>query len=161
MSKNLLKEVVEETLAKEPKVLYTAIVVSENDTKVLKSKIAALGLNPDGWLSSNISGMHGNEQLSHHMTVKIGALKPTSPLIARLGEPVSLEIVGFGRDTVSGVAAWQVVAPSGLAAKSGVPHVTALLKTSGVKPYKAAKIKKWQKIKPFFVQATFKQVFPV
>jgi len=161
MSRKLLKEVVEETLAKEPKALYTAIVINENDGDMLRTKIAGLGLNPDGWLDSNISGMHGNQQLSHHMTVKIGALKPSSPLIERLDEPLSLEVVGFGRDKVSGVAAWQVVAPAGLSAKSGVPHVTALLKTSSVKPYKAAKIKKWQKIEPFFVQATFKQVFPV
>jgi len=161
MSKNLLKEVVEETLAKEPKALYTAIVVNKNDTAILKSKLAARGLNPDGWLDSNISGMHGNEQLNHHMTVKIGGLKPTSPLVERLGEPVLLEVVGFGRDETTGVAAWKVVAPEGLPAKSGVPHITALLKTSSVKPYKATKIKKWQYFRPFFVQAVFKEVFPV
>ena len=161
MSNKLLKKVVEQVLKNdEKKVLYTALVVNTADASNLRQKIDSLGLNPDSWLSTNISRAHGNEQLSHHMTINIGKLKSGDALAQRLGEVVSMTVIGFGYDAELGVAAWKVEPPAGISAKSGVPHVTALLRDESVKPFKAAKIKEWKSIEPFNIKSSIVEVTP-
>jgi len=120
-----------------------------------------LDKNLSGWLSSNIHPAHGNQQLSHHMTITPGALRPTNPLRLRLGQDITLQIIGWGYDRNLGVAAWQVQPIDRIQIKSGVPHITAMLENEVVKPFLAAKIKNWRKLdKSFAVHGTFTEVFP-
>jgi hypothetical protein len=71
--------------------------------------------------------------------------------IQNLGQKVTLYVTGFGIDETLGVAAWRV--DSSIPVKSGVPHITALLK-DGAKPFLAGKIKEWKDINPFKVEGT-------
>ena len=143
--------------------LYTAIVVDALGAMKMRREIQEQNLDQglDEWLSSNIHPVHGNQQLSHHMTITPGALKPANPLRMRLGQDVTLRVIGWGYDKDLGVAAWQIDTVSSFPTKSGVPHVTAMLKDQSIKPFKAAKIKNWKKLsQPFSVRGTFQEVFP-
>ena len=141
--------------------LYTAVVVDALGAMQMRREIQKQDLGLDGWLASNIHPAHGNQQLSHHMTITPGALKPANPLRMRLGQDVTVHVVGWGFDRALGVAAWQVEPITGFPVKSGVPHITAMLENDKVKPFKAAKIKNWRKLpEPFTVHGTFTEVFP-
>ena len=141
-------------------VLYTGIVLDHDEVDHLRGMIDELGLGDDieDWQTSNIAS-HGNEQLNHHMTVTVGALKPDNPLRDALDQEVELRVVGWGVDAGTGVAAWQVEPPSDIPVKTGNPHITAALADSGVKPFLASKIKNWTSLdEPFTVVGTLREV---
>lgn len=143
-------------------VLYTGIVLEPDAVDELRDMISELGYDGsvDGWELSNIAA-HGNEQLNHHMTLTVGALKPNDPLRDSLGEDVELRVVGWGVDPQTGVAAWKVDPPSGIPVKTGNPHITAALADAGVKPFLASKIKDWQLLdEPFTVIGTLREIRP-
>lgn len=145
----------------EQRPLYTAIVVDALGAMKMRREIQKQDLDLNGWLASNIHPTHGNQQLNHHMTITPGALKPDNPLRMRIGQNVTLRVVGWGFDRDLGVAAWQIEPVTGFPTKTGVPHVTAMLKDQSVKPFKAAKIKNWKKLAvPFSVRGFFVEVFP-
>jgi len=140
-------------------VLYTGIVLDPDAVDELRGMISELGYDEDldGWELSNIAA-HGNEQLNHHMTLTVGALKPNDPLRDNLGEKVELRVVGWGVDQQTGVAAWRVEPPSGVPVKTGNPHITAALSSSSVKPFLASKIREWAPVDPFTVVGTLREV---
>lgn len=141
-------------------VLYTGVVLDQDEVEHLRSMIRKLGFDGDveGWQTSNIAS-HGNEQLNHHMTLTVGALKPDSPLRDALDQEVELKVVGWGVDSGTGVAAWQVEPPSSIPVKTGNPHITAALADPGVKPFLASKIKSWTPLdEPFTVIGTLREV---
>jgi hypothetical protein len=143
-------------------VLYTGIVLDPGVTDRLRNMISKLGYDGDveSWELSNIAE-HGNEQLNHHMTITVGALKPSDPLRDMLGEDADLRVVGWGVDPKTGVAAWKVEPPSDVPVKTGNPHITAALENSGVKPFLASKIKDWRDLdKPFTVTGTILEIRP-
>lgn len=143
-------------------VLYTGIVLEPEATADLRDMITDLGYDSDvdGWELSNIAS-HGNEQLNHHMTLTVGALKPNDPLRDMLGEDVELRVVGWGIDRALGVAAWRVEPPAGIPVKTGNPHITAALADAGVKPFQASKIRDWQELdEPFTITGTLREIRP-
>lgn len=143
--------------------LYTGIVLSETGVAQLREKIYELDLIKQipGWLTSKPAS-HGNEQLNHHMTLSMGALKPNNPLRGALDTPVPLSVVGWGVSNDLGVAAWQVVPPEGFPVSSGNPHITAALATPEVRPFAAAKIMSWEPLaEPFMIVGTLAEVYPV
>jgi hypothetical protein len=143
-------------------VLYTGIVLDDTVVEDLRSMIEELGLDGDvdGWETSNIAA-HGNEQLNHHMTVTVGALKPDNPLRDELDEEVPLRVIGWGIDPDLGVAAWKVEPPSSIPVKTGNPHITAALRDSSVKPFQASKIKNWTPLdEPFMIVGRLQEVRP-
>lgn len=81
----------------ESPVLYTGIVLKPDFIYALRDMIIGLGYDEDidGWELSNIAA-HGNEQLNHHMTLTVGALKPNDPLKDSLGKEVKLRVIGWG-----------------------------------------------------------------
>ncbi len=150
-------------MEQEERPLYTAIVVDALGAMKMRREIQRQDLdeNLGGWLSSNVHPAHNNQQLNHHMTITPGVLKPADPLRMRLGQDVTVHVVGWGYDQTLGVAAWQVEPITGFPVKSGVPHITAMMKNGSVKPFNAAKIKNWRKLtEPFTVHGTFTEVFP-
>ena len=106
------------------------------------------GIFNESWLRSQ-EGPHKHEQLNHHMTIAANSAEKSG--IQNLGQEVTLYVTGFGINETLGVAAWRVDSP--IPVKSGVPHITALLK-DGVKPFLAGKIKEWKDINPFKVEGT-------
>ena len=101
------------------------------------------------------------QQLNHHMTVTVGALKPDNPLLDELDEEVPLRVVGWGVDPDLGVAAWKVEPPSSIPVKTGNPHITAALRDSSVKPFQASKIKNWTPLdEPFMIVGRLQEVRP-
>ena len=144
----------------ESPVLYTGIVLKPDFVYALRDMIIGLGYDEDidGWELSNIAA-HGNEQLNHHMTLTVGALKPNDPLKDSLGKEVKLRVIGWGVDPHVGVAAWKVELPSGITVKTGNPHITAALSGPDVKPFLASKISDWQPLdEPFTVIGTLQEV---
>jgi len=143
----------------EAPVLYTGIVLDPDAVDELRGMISELGYDEDldGWGFSNIAN-HGNEQLNHHMTLTVGALKPNDSLRDSLGEEVELRVIGWGVDQGTGVAAWRVEPPSGIPVKTGNPHITAALAGPGVKPFLASKIKEWTPVEPFTVSGVLREV---
>lgn len=81
----------------ESPVLYTGIVLKPDFVYALRDMIIGLGYDEDidGWELSNIAA-HGNEQLNHHMTLTVDALKPNDPLKDSLGKEVKLQVIGWG-----------------------------------------------------------------
>lgn len=141
-------------------VLYTGIVLNETGVDNLRGMIEELMFDRDidGWETSNVAS-HGNEQLNHHMTVAVGALKPDNPLLDGLGERIELRVIGWGVDPDLGVAAWQVEPPSSIPVKTGNPHITAALKDSSVKPFQASKIKNWTPLdEPFTIVGFLREI---
>jgi hypothetical protein len=127
----------------------------------LREKIYDLGLIEQiaGWETSNIA-KHKNEQLNHHMTLSMGALKPNNPLRGALDTPVPLRVVAWGVSNDLGVAAWQVEPPEGFPVRSGNPHITAALATPDIRPFDASKITSWEPLaKPFTIMGTLAEVF--
>lgn len=162
--RSLIREVLNRTLTEsnESSVLYTGVVLDDEEVILLRSMIEELGLgnNLDGWEISNIA-IHGNEQLNHHMSVAVGALKPDNPLREIFGEIFELRIIGWGLDRELGVAAWQVEPLDAIPVKSGNPHITAALRDSKSKPFHASKIKEWIPLdRPFTVVGELREVKP-
>mgnify|MGYP003984102293 FL=1 len=160
-SKHLQQFVEQVIMEQQERPLYTAIVVDSLGAMKMRREMQKQDLAVDRWLTSNIHPAHGNQQLSHHMTITPGSLKPTDSLRMRLNQDVTVRVVGWGFDRSLGVAAWQVEPITGFPVKSGVPHITAQMENETVKPFKAAKIKNWRKLaEPFTVHGTFTEVFP-
>lgn len=162
--RSLIRESLKRILAEsiDASVLYTGVVLDDEEVIFLRDMIEALGLENElvGWETSNI-GLHGNEQLNHHMTVAVGALKPDNQLRELFGEPFELRIVGWGLDNDLGVAAWQVEPLAAIPVKSGNPHITAALRDAKSKPFHAGKIKEWIPLdRPFTIVGKLKEVRP-
>ena len=158
-----LRQIIREKLiqeADESPVLYTGIILKPDFVYALRNMIIGLGYDEDidGWELSNIAA-HGNEQLNHHMTLTVGALKPNDPLKDSLGKEVKLRVIGWGVDPHAGVAAWKVEPHADIPVKTGNPHITAALSGPDVKPFLASKIKDWQTLdEPFTVVGTLQEV---
>lgn len=152
--KNLLKKLIKEIIneikaeqAEKKNIYYVGVILDEKSQNDLRNKLQQLDFNKL-WSQSQI-GSHGHEQLNHHMTIAANSAEKSG--IQNLGQKVTLYVTGFGIDETLGVAAWRV--DSSIPVKSGVPHITALLK-DGAKPFLAGKIKEWKDINPFKVEGT-------
>ena len=159
----LLRTIIRESLnPNNTQALYTGVIIS--DPKALRKMIYTLGLDRtiEGWMTSNISEQHGNEQLNHHMTLTPGALKGSDPLRAMLGAPIDLQLTAWGVDPQLGIAAWRVAPIAALPVRSGVPHITSALADAGVKPHLAARIRDWEPLpEPIPLSGVLDEVFPV
>ena len=179
---HILKEAVHEILLAESPAgppMYTGVVLSPGNIRgdeddlagittvaELRGMIQELGFDSQirGWETSLISRVHGHEVLNHHMTITPGALPPRHPLLARLGEIIELQVVGWGVDPDLGVAAWKIeLSDPELGPKSGNPHITASLVDPGVKPFLAAKIRDWEPLrdKGFSVRGVLREIYAV
>lgn len=153
--KNLLKKLIKETIneikaeqAEKKNIYYVGVILNENSQNHLRDKLEQFEFDKSSWSQSQI-GSHGHEQLNHHMTIAANSAEKSG--IQNLGKKVVLYVTGFGIDDTLGVAAWRV--DSSIPVKSGVPHITALLK-DGAKPFLAGKIKEWKDINPLKVEGT-------
>jgi hypothetical protein len=148
--RKLIKEAIKEISTEKPEkknIYYVGVILDENSQNLLRNNLHKQTFS-DVWSDTQI-GSHGHKQLNHHMTIAANSAEKSG--IQNLGEKIKLQITGFGIDENLGVAAWRVVSP--IPIKSGVPHITALLK-DGVKPFLAGKIKEWKDINPFTIEGT-------
>jgi len=179
----LVRQAVREALLDESpagQVMYTGVVLSPGEVRGdlddaleittvadLRGKIRELGFDKQirGWETSLVSRLHGHEVLNHHMTITPGALPQGHPLRERLGEPIELQVVGWGVDPDRGVAAWQIaLSDPELRPRSGTPHITAALGDPSVKPFLAAQIRDWQLLdedKRFSVKGVLREIHAV
>jgi hypothetical protein len=148
--KKLIKETIKEINIEKPEkknIYYVGVILDKNSQNLLRNNLHKQTFS-DVWSDTQI-GSHGHEQLNHHMTIAANSAEKSG--LQNLGEKIKLQITGFGIDENLGVAAWQVNSP--IPVKSGIPHITALLK-GGSKPFLAGKIKEWKDIIPFIVEGT-------
>jgi len=178
-----LRRIIREALLHESpagQVMYTGVVLSPGQIRgdtddalgittvaYLRGKIQELGFDKQirGWETSLKSKVHGHEVLNHHMTITPGALPQGHPLRERLGEPIELQVVGWGVDPKLGAAAWQIaLSDPELMPRSGTPHITAALGDPSVKPFLAAQIRDPQPLdedKRFSVLGTLRAIHAV
>jgi len=177
-----LRRIIREELLRESPagpVMYTGVVLSPGNVRgdqddldgittvaELRGMIRELGFSPQilGWTTTLESKVHGHEVLNHHMTITPGALPKGHPLLARLGEPVELQVTGWGVDPDLGVAAWKIeLSDPELGPKSGNPHITAGLANPSIKPFLAAKIRDWELLgdRRFSVRGVLREIYSV
>ena len=162
ISESKLRAIVRQTIIQESSdsPLYTGFVFDDAGSQILRKRAEQFLRQSDAanWLISK-RGVHGVEQLNHHVTISIKRLKPTDPLQEKLGESHSIKFVSWGIDREIGISAWGVELPAGFEAISGVPHSTCALEDSSVKPFLAKEIKNWTPIEtPFSLKGIFQEV---
>lgn len=130
------------------------MILNESSQDLLRKKLKEYRKEfhiDENWIDYQIPDSHNShkhQQLNHHMTIFAGSAEKGG--IQNLGEKIKLIIIGFGYNETLGVAAWKV--ESQLPVQSGAPHITALLKNAGIKPFLAKEIKDWKNIEPFEVE---------
>jgi hypothetical protein len=118
------------------KVSYTAVVLDSNSRERLRQEFYSRdGAIPDGW-----------EWISHHMTIKMGAL--TEPMRSELvGKEARLVIKTLGVDNMV-----MAVGVSGFYSENKQPHVTlGVNRVEGGKPHMSNNISDWKPYETDFV----------
>ena len=123
-----LKNKVREALEGETKVLYSAVVLSdESHTKLVSTLQSQI---PEGW-----------KVFAHHMTVVFGKGLPED-LKQDLGQSVSLGAVEIGLSDMA-----IAVKILGYPSNNDIPHITVAVNTeAGGKPYDSNRIENWKPI---------------